>query len=98
MTFYTEVLTKQADGISYFHVDITEEMRQLYGKEIIRKALIISNEYQLIDSIKEFFKKCECFWRDSKIIYRGNNNILITLSNGKQMYINNKENYVGKFN
>lgn len=95
MKLYKEILSVKDNTVSYFHIDVTQEMQQIWGKEIVEKALIISpkNATYSEKGIDNFFETVKKQWEsnifDSKnvCIYHGWYNFAIWFTNGKVCYI-----------
>lgn len=91
MKLYKEMLSIKNNTVSYFHINVTQEMQQIWGKEIVEKALIISPEKScyLEEEVDKFFNKVKQHFEISKNegdIYYGLFNLVIWLTNGTILY------------
>lgn len=91
MKLYKEVLSVKENTVSYFHIDVTKEMQELWGKEIIEKAQIISPEKScyLEEEVDKFFNKVKQHFeigKNERDIYYGLFDLVIWLTNGTILY------------
>lgn len=74
--------------ITHFEVDVTEEMQELYGKEIIKQARVVSsnNKNYTVYCVDAFFDFCQRQWKEHRYVYFGDYDLITEFVNGKKFF------------